>query len=608
MTNRAQATTPSPSDMVDELAMAQQREEDVDRLQQLELAVAERERQAASKPVARSSASTSSNKIGARKTAAFKAISTAPSINKTPVGPTMVPLPYPTVQDLSTSIRTAKSVKFNGCPAYLLGKSTQPKCQGDERGTGKGIKSGTVSGEVKPVAGCKTVRIEGKQVVRQGDPCTMNGGNNPGIYVTTASPSSAPAKNAIAGSNPPSLKPNNTPLGLADAHDADQGNGLLASLAPRTPLDALIREIQSNTLKGKFESILERLPADDTCSAKVPRRNPQGPYAIAGSGNPLSPAEEFVERNHSLYDSPIGGAAFGLTWFLRGSEETARIAGAAGSSIDLFSGAALGGGFIRRRPGNVISRNSGLRAEPRGPEDDLNINNAIELRLNSNLGSKSPLPSQQAVLMSPSTTFGVKILAPDTRSRAEILDDLRSKFPTEIKNVTTFKTLGLSNSEIEDYLNTEDGLIYVAQLKLADPASSPSVILRRAFEQLRSGKNVPKKLFMRSALLKIVPQGRPVSNFTPFFTVQEELTNAKNSGITLGEYFGLPIQSISPVYDIYKMEPESFSPVYVSEIARTEELRGLLKNSGGGIQYVVPNRTKWPKPIYVGTITDDVKP
>ena len=49
------------------------------------------------------------NQIGARKDTAFKAISTAPSINKTPVGPLMVPIPYPTVQDLGNSINTAKT-------------------------------------------------------------------------------------------------------------------------------------------------------------------------------------------------------------------------------------------------------------------------------------------------------------------------------------------------------------------------------------------------------------------------------------------------------------------------------------------------------------------
>lgn len=135
-----------------------------------------------------------SNKLGARKDAKFKAICTAPSINWTPAGSGQVPVPYQTVQDLSNSMSTARTVKFNGSPAYLLDQTTQPKGTGDERGTGKGIRSGTVTGEVKPVSGCKTVRIEGKQVVREGDKCTMNGGNNPGAYAAKAQ--ALPAPNA----------------------------------------------------------------------------------------------------------------------------------------------------------------------------------------------------------------------------------------------------------------------------------------------------------------------------------------------------------------------------------------------------------------------------
>lgn len=141
----------------------------------------------------------SKNKIGARMHGSLMAISTAPSINHTPIGPCMVPIAYPTVQDLTNSIGTAKTVNFNGCPAYLLDGSTQASCRGDAAGTGKGVRSGIVSGEVKPTQGSKTVRIEGKRVVRAGDSCTMNGGNNPGVYVTTtiSSPVSPQDSNSL---------------------------------------------------------------------------------------------------------------------------------------------------------------------------------------------------------------------------------------------------------------------------------------------------------------------------------------------------------------------------------------------------------------------------
>lgn len=143
------------------------------------------------------------NKIGARKNANFKAVSTAPSINKTPVGSSTPPLPYPTSQDLSNSVNVTPTVRFNTDPVVVLDQSKQPSGTGDDPGTAKGVKSNTVNGEVKPTGACKTVRCEGKQTVRENDPNTMNGGNNPGIYITTQSASDDDPESAEETSNPP---------------------------------------------------------------------------------------------------------------------------------------------------------------------------------------------------------------------------------------------------------------------------------------------------------------------------------------------------------------------------------------------------------------------
>ena len=141
--------------------------------------------------------------LGARKNGEFKAVSTAPSFNKTPVGSSIPPLPYPVTQNLGSAVGTAGSVQFNGEPAYVLDASTQPSCKGDAAGSAKGVKSGTVSGEVKPVRGSSTVRVEGNPIIRVGDPCTLNGGNCPGVY--TGPVSSAPK--ATAAEVPPSANP-----------------------------------------------------------------------------------------------------------------------------------------------------------------------------------------------------------------------------------------------------------------------------------------------------------------------------------------------------------------------------------------------------------------
>lgn len=136
--------------------------------------------------------------LGARKNGKFKAISTAPSINKTPMGSATPPVPYPVSHDLSNSTGTVPHVKINGDPIYVLDQSTQPKCMGDNPGTAGGIKSGTVNGEIKPTSSSGHVKIKGNKAVRSGDTCTLNKKNCPGVYVTEPAPA-APGANA----NPP---------------------------------------------------------------------------------------------------------------------------------------------------------------------------------------------------------------------------------------------------------------------------------------------------------------------------------------------------------------------------------------------------------------------
>ena len=167
-------------------------------------------------------------KIGARKNSVLKAVCTAPSFNKTPVGSSTPPLPYPTTQDLSNSVSVTPSVRFNGDPAYVISRSQQPRCKGDNPGVAKGVKSGTVNGYVKPTGSATHFKAEGKLVVRQGDRNVMNGGNNPGIYVTAQLPSIGGAAAAAASdeSSPP-VQPE-TPAEAAFL--ASQGDDLLPSL------------------------------------------------------------------------------------------------------------------------------------------------------------------------------------------------------------------------------------------------------------------------------------------------------------------------------------------------------------------------------------------
>lgn len=129
--------------------------------------------------------------IGNRQDGQWLAVCTSPSVNFTPMGSSMPPVPYLVVQELSNSAQVSSNVRFNKQAACTL-NSYQPSCRGDEAGTGKGILSGTVSGEVRPLKGSSTVRVNGHPVIRVGDPCTMNGGNCPGVYVMAPAPASGP--------------------------------------------------------------------------------------------------------------------------------------------------------------------------------------------------------------------------------------------------------------------------------------------------------------------------------------------------------------------------------------------------------------------------------
>jgi len=168
-------------------------------------------------------------KIGARQSSSLKAICTAPSINKTPVGSATPPIPYPTTQDLSNSASVATSVLFNDNPAYTLSETEQPACKGDDPGTANGVKSGTVNGSVKPTGAASDFKAEKHYVVRQGDANVMNGGNNPGIYVTTQIPHApgGPAAAASPAVNNPPVEPE-TPE--EDSFLSKQGNAAVPAL------------------------------------------------------------------------------------------------------------------------------------------------------------------------------------------------------------------------------------------------------------------------------------------------------------------------------------------------------------------------------------------
>ncbi|TWB26478.1 hypothetical protein [Nitrospirillum viridazoti] len=185
------------------------------------------------------------------------------------------------------------------------------------------------------------------------------------------------------------------------------------------------------------------------------------------------------------------------------------------------------------------------------------------------------------------------------------LKTLRERYADRIKKGDTFKTLGVSEEEAEGFLDTEPGNRLLSELSKADPTASVKLIRDRAISMVQSGSGLPEMANMASPLVKIVPKGASISPYSPYFTTMENLNKATSSGKNLADYFGLPVSSGASVYDVYQISPKvGVDPpaVFVSKIAPTSELGGLVERSGGATQYIVPNRGLWDAPVPIGTI------
>ena len=115
-----------------------------------------------------------------------RVVSIAPDVCLTPVGNTMVPIPY-NIYDLhGHDDNYTPSVRLRGFAAMVL-RSCTTHVHGDEAGTGGGVKSGTHGGICEPIGHEPTVRSEGSPVIRHDDLCWMNNKNTIGKCVLVKS-------------------------------------------------------------------------------------------------------------------------------------------------------------------------------------------------------------------------------------------------------------------------------------------------------------------------------------------------------------------------------------------------------------------------------------
>jgi len=122
-----------------------------------------------------------------------KIVSLSPDVCLTPVGSSVVPIPYPIVDYCGHDKDYTPSVRFTGKKAMVL-RSCTTHVHGDAPGTKKGVKSGTVENICEPIGHADQVRAEGSHVIRHLDRFWMNNRNTQGeaIFVrgtqTYASP------------------------------------------------------------------------------------------------------------------------------------------------------------------------------------------------------------------------------------------------------------------------------------------------------------------------------------------------------------------------------------------------------------------------------------
>ncbi|MDO8048789.1 hypothetical protein O3301_09950 [Janthinobacterium sp. SUN211] len=196
----------------------------------------------------------------------------------------------------------------------------------------------------------------------------------------------------------------------------------------------------------------------------------------------------------------------------------------------------------------------------------------------------------------------IPIAAASAAMPAQDLDALRAVHAREINDLSTFRTAGLQREAIDPYLDSAPGQQFLRELRAADPAAPAETIYARAVEQLASGSTLPDVQAMSAALVKIVPHGQNVSPYSPYFTTSAQLQLASGKCASLADCFGLPLKSEAPLYDVYQVMPKGTVSVFVSQVAPTEELGGLVRRRGGAQQYLLPNRSLWSAPVLIGTI------
>lgn len=116
------------------------------------------------------------NNQGISSTDSGAIVISGPDVCLTPMGSSLVPVPYTNVARSVTLADGTKTVKVDGSMAAVDGCCYRTST-GDQPGTGTGVASGTVGGKAEFINYSFDVKIEGKGACRNSDPMTQNNKN-----------------------------------------------------------------------------------------------------------------------------------------------------------------------------------------------------------------------------------------------------------------------------------------------------------------------------------------------------------------------------------------------------------------------------------------------
>ena len=102
-----------------------------------------------------------------------KVICLAPDVCLTPVGNSIVPIPYMITSELSWSQKTVKHTTFTGQEAFNMNSRTD-KVTGDEPGSKGGVVSGVNKGWCRPQSKKTSIFVDGKELIHNDNLYEMN--------------------------------------------------------------------------------------------------------------------------------------------------------------------------------------------------------------------------------------------------------------------------------------------------------------------------------------------------------------------------------------------------------------------------------------------------